>query len=121
MRILPMGYWKGSGFAIMLDVLAAVLSEGLATNGIDAVQQGSCTGCSQVFILIDPRKLGGEAFTNEVADGVADYVTTSEVAEDSDEVLYPGQSALRTRIEQRRHGVAVDDGIWADVLALAQR
>ncbi|AKM03106.1 3-dehydro-L-gulonate 2-dehydrogenase [Burkholderia pyrrocinia] len=121
MRILPMGYWKGSGFAIMLDVLAAVLSEGLATNGIDAVQQGSCTGCSQVFILIDPRKLGGEAFTNEVADGVADYVNTSELAEDSDEVLYPGQSALRTRIEQRRHGVAVDDGIWADVLALAQR
>ncbi|PFH28770.1 3-dehydro-L-gulonate 2-dehydrogenase [Burkholderia sp. JKS000303] len=121
MRILPMGYWKGSGFAIMLDVLAAVLSEGLATNGIDAIQQGSCTGCSQVFIVIDPRKLGGEAFTNHVADGVADYVNTSELAEDSREVLYPGQSALRTRIAQRRDGIVVDDGIWADVLALAER
>ncbi|WP_175841271.1 3-dehydro-L-gulonate 2-dehydrogenase [Burkholderia arboris] len=121
MRILPMGYWKGSGFAIMLDVLAAVLSEGLATNGIDEIQQGSCTGCSQVFIVIDPRKLGGEAFTNHVADGVADYVNTSALAEGSDEVLYPGQSAMRTRLEQRQHGIAVDDGIWADVLALAER
>ncbi|MBC8932699.1 2,3-diketo-L-gulonate reductase, partial [Escherichia coli] len=69
------------------------LSEGLATNGIDEIQQGSCTGCSQVFIVIDPRKLGGEAFTNHVADGVADYVNTSALAEGSDEVLYPGQSA----------------------------
>ncbi|WP_105133356.1 3-dehydro-L-gulonate 2-dehydrogenase [Burkholderia sp. BE12] len=120
MRILPMGYWKGSGFAILLDVLAAVLSEGIATNGIDAVQQGSCTGCSQIFILIDPRKLGGEAFTNTVADSVADYVNGSEHAEDSGEVLYPGQSALRTRIEQKQHGIAVDDGIWAEVCSLAQ-
>jgi 3-dehydro-L-gulonate 2-dehydrogenase len=41
MRILPMGYWKGSGFAIMLDVLAAVLSEGAPTHAIDKIQEGS--------------------------------------------------------------------------------
>jgi 3-dehydro-L-gulonate 2-dehydrogenase len=119
MRILPMGYWKGSGFAIILDVLAAVLSEGLATNEIDKIQEGSCTGCSQIFILIDPRKLGGEAFTNQVADSVADYVNSSELAEDSREVLYPGQSALRTRNEQRENGIVVDDTVWSEVLALA--
>ena len=55
----------------LLDTLAAVLSEGLATNDIDQIKQGSCTGCSQVFIVIDPRQLGGEEFTNKVADGVA--------------------------------------------------
>ncbi|MDR6448804.1 3-dehydro-L-gulonate 2-dehydrogenase [Paraburkholderia sp. 22099] len=119
MRILPMGYWKGSGFAIILDVLAAVLSEGLATNEIDKIQEGSCTGSSQIFILIDPRKLGGEAFTNQVADSVADYVNSSELAEDSREVLYPGQSALRTRNEQRENGIVVDDTVWSEVLALA--
>lgn len=118
-RILPMGYWKGSGFAIMLDVLAAVLSEGAPTNAIDGIEEGSCTGCSQVFIVIDPRQLGGEAFTNSVADSVADYVNGSELAEHSREVLYPGQSALRTRNEQRDAGIAVDEGVWAEVLALA--
>ena len=45
MRILPTGYWKGSGLAILLDTLAALLSEGLPTNGIDKIQKGSCTGC----------------------------------------------------------------------------
>lgn len=34
-RILPMGYWKGSGFAIMLDVISSLLSGGLTTAGID--------------------------------------------------------------------------------------
>jgi 3-dehydro-L-gulonate 2-dehydrogenase len=69
--------------------------------------------------LIDPRKLGGEAFTNQVADSVADYVNSSELAEDSREVLYPGQSALRTRNEQRENGIVVDDTVWSEVLALA--
>jgi 3-dehydro-L-gulonate 2-dehydrogenase len=121
MRILPTGYWKGSGFAIMLDLLAAVLSEGSPTNAIDKIQQGSCTGCSQVFILIDPRKLGGETFTDQVADSVIDYLHGSAIAENSTEVLYPGESALRNRNEQLEKGIAVDDGVWEEVLALAER
>jgi len=121
MRILPMGYWKGSGFAIMLDLLAAVLSEGSPTNAIDKIQQGSCTGCSQVFILIDPSKLGGETFTDQVADSVIDYLHGSAIAENSTEVLYPGESALRNRNEQFAKGIAVDDGVWKEVLALAER
>ncbi len=119
MRILPMGYWKGSGFAIMLDLLAAVLSEGLPTNAIDQVKQGSCTGCSQVFVVVDPRQLGGEAFTAQVADSVVDYLHSSTLAEDSKEVLYPGESALRTRNEQLANGIVVDEGVWSEVLALA--
>ena len=121
MRILPMGYWKGSGFAILLDTLAAVLSEGLPTNEIDKVGRGSCTGCSQVFIVFDPRQLGGEEFTDKVADSVADYVNSSMPAENGKEVLYPGQSTLRIRNEHRANGVVVDDGVWAEVLALAGR
>jgi 3-dehydro-L-gulonate 2-dehydrogenase len=121
MRILPTGYWKGSGLSILLDTLAAVLSEGLATNGIDKIRQGSCTGCSQVFIVIDPRQLGGEEFTDQVADGVADYVNSSPPAENSVEVLYPGQSTARIRADQLAKGIIVDDRVWAEVLALAAR
>jgi 3-dehydro-L-gulonate 2-dehydrogenase len=119
MRILPMGYWKGSGFAILLDTLAAVLAEGLATHEIDNVKRGSCGGCSQVFIAIDPRQIGGEEFTNRVADGVVDYVHTSQLAENSQEVLYPGELVIRTRRENLDRGIPVDEGVWAEVLALA--
>ncbi|MDR1935057.1 MAG: 3-dehydro-L-gulonate 2-dehydrogenase [Candidatus Accumulibacter sp.] len=121
MRILPIGYWKGSGFAILLDTLAAILSEGLATNQIDKVGRGSCTGCSQVFIVFDPRQLGGAEFSDKVADSVADYVNSSTPDEKSREVLYPGQSTLRIRAEHRANGVVVDDDIWAEVMTLAGR
>ena len=121
MRILPVGYWKGSGLAILLDALAAVLAEGLATHDIDKIGRGSCGGCSQVFIAIDPRQLGGQAFTDRIADGVVDYVTSSTPAEGATEVRYPGEAQLRTRALQRAQGIVVDDGIWAEVLALAGR
>jgi 3-dehydro-L-gulonate 2-dehydrogenase len=121
MRILPTGYWKGSGLAILLDTLAAVLSEGLATNEIDKVGRGSCGGCSQVFIVFDPRQLGGEDFTDRVADGVVAQVTGSAPAEGVREVRYPGASQLRTRADHRAHGIVADDGVWAEVLALAGR
>lgn len=121
MRILPMGYWKGSGFAILLDTLAAVLSEGLATHGIDKVNEGSCTGCSQIFITMDPSQLGGRAFTDRIADGVVAYVNASPPAEGGGEVLYPGESALRRRRDQMANGILVDDGVWSEVLALAGR
>lgn len=119
MRILPMGYWKGSAFAILLDTLAAVLSEGLPTNQIDTLNKGSCTGCSQVFIIIDPRQLGGEAFTDQVADSVADYVNGSEPNEEGRAVRYPGESTLKIRADHLANGVVVDDGVWATVLELA--
>ncbi len=118
-RILPMGFWKGSGFAVMLDVLAAVLSEGLPTNGIDTLNVGSCVGCSQIFIVVDPRQLGGAAMADAVADSVVEYVQGSTVAEGYREVDYPGEGAVRRRTRQMRDGVEVDDGVWAEVRGLA--
>lgn len=120
MRVLPIGYWKGSGFSILLDTLAAVLSEGLATNEIDKVQMGSCTGCSQVFIVIDPRQLGGSDFTNSVADNIVDYVQTSEPDEKGSVPRYPGQSTLKIRAEHLQNGIFADENIWQEVQALAQ-
>ena len=119
MRILPTGYWKGSGLSILLDTVAAVLAEGLATNEIDRVGRGSCGGCSQVFVAFDPRQLGGAGFAERVADGVVDYVRSSTPAEDTAEVRYPGEAQLRTRADHLANGIVVDDGVWAEVVALA--
>lgn len=118
-RILPTGMWKGSGFAILLDVLAAVLSEGLPTNGIDALKLGSCVGCSQVFLCIDPKKLGGDAAVAQIADSVIEYVQSAEPDERGRTPEYPGQGASRRRERQGREGIEVDDGVWAEVQALA--
>jgi 3-dehydro-L-gulonate 2-dehydrogenase len=98
-----------------------VLSEGAPTNAIYKVQEGSCTGSSQIFILIDPAQLGGEKLTEEIANSVVDYVHESIPAEDSTGALYPGENALSTRQKQMKVGILVDDGVWGDVLTLAAK
>ncbi|MGV8924730.1 MAG: 3-dehydro-L-gulonate 2-dehydrogenase [Ewingella sp.] len=119
-RILPTGYWKGSGLAIVLDAMAALLSAGSPTNEIDKIDKGSCTGASQIFMIFDPSQLGGAEFTERMADSVADYVNQSEPAENSRDVRYPGQTAASNREENRRLGIPVDDDVWNEVMQLAE-
>lgn len=120
-RILPTGFWKGSGLAIMLDVLAAALSEGLATPQIDAVDRGSCTGCSQIFIVIDPDRLGSAAHLAEITESVGAYVNGSDSATPGRAVTWPGQNTAQTRADHMANGVVVDPDIWAEVQGLAGR
>ena len=54
-RPLPIGYWKGAGLSLLLDILAAILSGGLATNEIS--KEAAETNVSQVFTAIDLSKL----------------------------------------------------------------
>src|SRR5262249_27859112 len=48
-RLLPIGFWKGSGLSLMLDLLAAGLSGGRATHEI-AMDPERETGLSQTFL-----------------------------------------------------------------------
>ena len=121
MRILPTGYWKGSGMAILLDAMAAFLTAGSPTNEIDKVQQGSCTGASQVYMVFDPTHFGGAEWSETMAKSVADYVKTSTPAEGCHEVFYPGEMEMRNRANFMRSGIPVDDGVWAEVQQLAER
>jgi len=52
LRPLPIGFWKGSGLSLVLDLLATVLSQGRSTS--EVTNGGSESGVSQVFICIKP-------------------------------------------------------------------
>jgi 3-dehydro-L-gulonate 2-dehydrogenase len=52
-RALAIGYWKGSGLSLVLDMLAAMLSGGKATHDIPQEPTRE-SGVSQVFLAIDP-------------------------------------------------------------------
>jgi 3-dehydro-L-gulonate 2-dehydrogenase len=121
MRILPTGYWKGSGFAILLDIISALLSNGLSTAGIDKSGKGSCGSCNQVFIAIDPLKINTQDFIDNVLNETIQQLKSSELAEETNEVYYPGEKSLKTRNENLKLGIPVDDGVWAKVKALAKR
>ena len=119
-RILPMGFWKGSGFAVMLDLISALLSGGLTTAGIDKAGKGSCGSCCQVFIAIDPLKISTQDFIDQALQETIEQLKSSVPADENGEIFYPGEQSLKTRNENMELGIPVDDGIWTKVKELAK-
>ncbi|MEI9974873.1 MAG: 3-dehydro-L-gulonate 2-dehydrogenase [Ignavibacteriota bacterium] len=107
-RVLPVGYWKGAGLALLLDMIAAILSGGLATHQIPTDPEREI-GVSQMFLALDPAALG----SRDAALAMADRIVASGGPR------YPGQRAFELRAENRRLGVPVEEAVWREVQELA--
>ncbi len=114
-RPLPIGYWKGSGLALLLDMVAALLSAGCATHQIEPIPERE-TDLSQVFIAINPAS-PASASTN-IADEIIAYLHATPSAPGKS-VRYPGERVLETRKQNLAEGIPVDPQIWREVQALA--
>lgn len=122
-RILPTGYWKGSGLAILLDALAALLSQGRPSHEIDKLQRGSGTGCCQVFMIFNPEHLGGRDFCQTLVDGITAHLASATPDETGRQVRWPGKSThdrRRMNKDNTNATVEIDDGTWNEIIALAE-
>jgi 3-dehydro-L-gulonate 2-dehydrogenase len=113
-RALPIGYWKGSGLAMMLDLFAAMLSGGMGTHEVSTDPMREC-GVSQFFLAIDPSSFSSSEERERIAEGILAAVHGSAPAEKGGRVRYPGEQTLQLREENLRLGVPVDDDVWADL------
>jgi 3-dehydro-L-gulonate 2-dehydrogenase len=110
---LPIGLWKGAGLSLMIDLLAALLSGGNSVSDIGSKPLES--GLSQVFIALDPKVLGLEAWFEEKAEAIiTDYLGAE--AFDGRSVFYPGQQTLRTRKKNLELGIPVAKDTWAQII-----
>ncbi|MDP9078262.1 MAG: 3-dehydro-L-gulonate 2-dehydrogenase [Bacteroidota bacterium] len=112
-RLLPVGFWKGSGLSLVLDLLATVLSQGNSTTKI--TQSGKESGASQLFICIRPEN---NSYTDQAIEEIINYTKTSRRERTGDSIFYPGENTLRTREKSLSEGIWVDEKIWQKVLAL---
>jgi 3-dehydro-L-gulonate 2-dehydrogenase len=110
-RALPVGYWKGSGLSLVLDMLAAMLSGGLASHQIprDPFRE---SGVSQIFLAIDPTSIADPQEITEIAEGILDSLKHATPAHPDKPIRYPGEQTLQLREENLRLGVPVDPEIW---------
>jgi len=100
-RPLPIGFWKGSGLALMLDMVAALLAGGRATHEIPRVPEQE-TGMSQVFLAFDLQSIAGADEATRIVDAIlADL-----------QVRYPGERALETRRQYLDEGIPVEPSAW---------
>jgi 3-dehydro-L-gulonate 2-dehydrogenase len=116
-RPLPIGYWKGSGLALMLDLVAGILAGGLTTYQIPPEPERE-TRLSQVFMAFDPNRLGSGVSASEVAEQVIRHFRLPSRGQ-NERVRYPGERVLQTRRENLASGVPVDPSIWRQVQDLA--
>lgn len=116
-RILPAGLWKGSGLSLVLDLGAAILSNGLTGDGIGKAGMGG-SGCSQVFMAISPQVFSSEAEVEKILEIEAQRVHASTPVKENDMVTYPGERTLRTRKENLELGIPVDESVWKDVCTM---
>lgn len=115
-RPLPIGYWKGSGLSLLLDLIAALLSGGQTTYQIG--QQETEYGVSQVYVAFDLARSGSPSAIDRLVDEVIRDLHSAAPSVEGGRIRYPGERALRTREENLAQGIPVDPDIWEQVLAL---
>lgn len=110
---LPIGLWKGAGFSLVLDMLAALLSGGNAVHQIG--ETGSEYGLSQVFLCMDPAKLGfADSLDSVLGEIVEDFLSSETFTGNA--IRYPGQNIPEIRAKNLAEGVPVDEAVWRGIL-----
>ncbi len=110
-RSLPIGFWKGSGLSIMLDLLVAGLSGGRSVAAI--TREGPEYGVSQFFICINADGLNKDTLEEIIA-----FTKETIPVDNTSAVRYPGEQTLLIRTKSEKVGVEVNEKIWNDVLKL---
>jgi 3-dehydro-L-gulonate 2-dehydrogenase len=116
-RALPVGFWKGSGLAFVLDVLGAMLAGGKATHEFspDPLEE---VGQSQVFLAVKASAVATLDEMRRVVDGAIKAVHNATPIKTGVAPRYPGEGVLRAREESTRLGVAVEEQVWQALIQL---
>jgi 3-dehydro-L-gulonate 2-dehydrogenase len=115
-RALPIGYWKGSGLSLLLDILASVVSGGLSTFEIS--QKETEYALSQVFIAISIENLSNREHIETTIRNIIKNYKDSDPAESGIEIRFPGENVVKVRENNKRNGIPVNKGVWETILAL---
>lgn len=111
---LAFGGHKGSSIALMVEIMAAGLSDGLFSHEstADYRNDGGPSNAAQSFIALDPERMAGPAFRDRV-EGMFGRVLSNGSAR------LPGDRRLAARSETRTAGIEVPDTLLAAVEGLA--
>jgi 3-dehydro-L-gulonate 2-dehydrogenase len=115
-RTLPIGYWKGAGLGLLLDIFATILSGGLPTHEISKFKYEH--RLSQVFIAFDLSKFNEHHTLHATVEQIINDFHQSERESDSISIRYPGERVLEQRVEHVQKGIPVEKSIWETILSL---
>ncbi|BDC48138.1 malate dehydrogenase [Bryobacterales bacterium F-183] len=110
---MPLGGYKGSGLAFLIEILCAVLSGGAISTqvgGLRVTERPIRT--SHFFLAMDvARFMPIPEFTARM-DMLVSMVKSSAPAVGYEEVLVAGEPEWRTEAERRENGIPIAKSIW---------
>lgn len=116
--MLPLGHptagHKGSGLAVVIDILAGALS-GAGCSRANA----PATGNALFIAVVEIEAFTAAAEFYAEVDGLIDWVKSSPPRPGFGEVMLPGENSHRIRAARSRDGLAVDETAWQQIAALA--
>jgi ureidoglycolate dehydrogenase (NAD+) len=119
---LPMGGAKGSGLSFMVECLASLIaSNPLLAESLEGTREGARHRQNGFVMAIDLARFGDpENFRREVA-RLAKALKALPRAENTDEILMPGERGGRMLKARTREGIPLPGAVYAELLALAER
>jgi 3-dehydro-L-gulonate 2-dehydrogenase len=115
-RTLQIGYWKGAGLSLLLDIIATILSGGSSVSKI--TERKVEYALSQVFIAVNLKKLHNKPSMESAVEDIIKDLHSSVPATEGSVVRYPGENVPRIREESLKNGIPVAENIWKEILSL---
>lgn len=120
--LMPLGGHKGSGLAVLVEILCGVLGGGAMTSEIRGLRMhGRHSRVNHVFLAIDvARFLPLEQFYARM-DKLVGELKASPPAAGYDEVLMAGDPERRAEEHRRLHGIGIPEAAWQELRKAAAR
>lgn len=115
----PIGGHKGFGLALVVEILAGVLSGADFAPTTRSIGESAEGGCGHLFVVWDIARLMP---LDEFGDRLEQLLTHVAATESSrDGFRRPGLRGHQSAAHSRAHGVTIDAASWAELLTLATR
>ena len=112
--LLPFGAHKGSGLALMCELLAGGLSGG-GTIQPDNPRRESIVN-NMLTVVVDPARLVDTSWLSSEIDAMIAYVKSAQPADPKNPVLVPGDPERSRAIEFKVNGLEINDEAWEEML-----
>ncbi len=118
----PLGGYKGSGLAVMVEMLCGVLSGGAMSNELGGIRfRGAPVDVSQFYLALDPKCFLDPGEYESRAVKLTKKLKEVQPASGYNEVLVAGEPELRSEAKRRKEGIPLADDTWQSLSAWAQK
>jgi hydroxycarboxylate dehydrogenase B len=117
--VLPFGEHKGSGLALVCELLAGAIVGSASVTTSTPPERGIING--MLSIVIDPARLSTRDSMMAEIDAMIGWVKSAKPADPDLPVLVAGEPEQIARAQRLAHGIEVDDQTWSELSAIAER